>query len=268
MIVIFGGTDALGNRLDDVWALRLGRRGGAMRWSELRGASTSAFAPSYSRIMHTMLTLSPLSTDALVFGGLDGNNRVKREIRRLQPANCDADAHDSDEIEGDACLPCDASCAECNGAGSSACTACPAVAPHLHSGSCSCDAGYTQTSDDCVQDDECAGDGGGQNCYDPTLCVDVAGSFTCSCPGGTVGDGVTCDDIDECTLAVDLCDAKATCTNKVGFAGSTSGLGYDCACSGNGYDGDGFYCTDIHECDLGLGDCTADAECILSLIHI
>ena len=105
-IVIFGGTDALGNRLDDVWALRLGRRGGAMRWSELRGASTSAFAPSYSRIMHTMLTLSPLSTDALVFGGLDGNNRVKREIRRLQPANCDADAHDSDEIEGDACLPC------------------------------------------------------------------------------------------------------------------------------------------------------------------
>ena len=105
-IVIFGGTDALGNRLDDVWALRLGRRGGAMRWSELRGASTSAFAPSYSRIMHTMLTLSPLSTDALVFGGLDGNNRVKREIRRLQPANCDADAHDSDGIEGDACLPC------------------------------------------------------------------------------------------------------------------------------------------------------------------
>ena len=104
-IVIFGGTDALGNRLDDVWALRLGRRGGAMRWSELRGASTSAFAPSYSRIMHTMLTLSPLSTDALVFGGLDGNNRVKREIRRLQPASCDADAHDSD-VEGDACLPC------------------------------------------------------------------------------------------------------------------------------------------------------------------
>ena len=76
-IVIFGGTDALGNRLDDVWAPASG--GAAVRCGGAAARRVDvAFAPSYSRIMHTMLTLSPLSTDALA-GGLDGNNRVKRD---------------------------------------------------------------------------------------------------------------------------------------------------------------------------------------------
>lgn len=44
----------------------------------------------------------------------------------------------------------------------------------------------------------------------------------CTCKNGFVGDGKTCTDIDECTLAADDCDTEANCQNTIG--------GFTCAC--------------------------------------
>ena len=71
-IVIFGGTDALGNRLDDVWALRLGRRGGAMRWSELRGVDVGVRA----------IVLSDHAHHAHAVAALDRRARLRRPGRQ------------------------------------------------------------------------------------------------------------------------------------------------------------------------------------------
>ncbi|MCA9526781.1 MAG: DNRLRE domain-containing protein, partial [Myxococcales bacterium] len=58
-----------------------------------------------------------------------------------------------------------------------------------------------------------------------------------ACPQGFVGDGITCDDIDEC--AAGPCDPMATCENTPG--------GFECTCE-PGFEGDGFACADIDEC--------------------
>ena len=50
-------------------------------------------------------------------------------------------------------------------------------------------------------------------------CIEDGSSYSCECPAGyddTNGNGTLCDDIDECTLATDDCDALVTCTNTVG----------------------------------------------------
>ena len=48
-----------------------------------------------------------------------------------------------------------------------------------------------------------------------------------------MGDGVTCEDQDECTLDTDNCNVNAKCTNTEGS--------YDCHCN-KGYQGDGISC--------------------------
>ena len=54
-----------------------------------------------------------------------------------------------------------------------------------------------------------------------TACVDTFRGYACECPEGFEGDGVTCDDVDEC--ADDAAHAcEQICVNEIG--------GYSCAC--------------------------------------
>lgn len=70
-------------------------------------------------------------------------------------------------------------------------------------------------------------------------CSNFDGGFECACPAGYTGDGVSCDDIDECTAGTDNCSANGSCKNTPG--------GFDCKCN-RGYQGDGVKCTDVNEC--------------------
>ena len=54
-----------------------------------------------------------------------------------------------------------------------------------------------------------------------TACVDTFRGYACECPEGFEGDGVTCDDVDECADATAHA-CEQTCVNEIG--------GYSCAC--------------------------------------
>ncbi|XP_069486834.1 pro-epidermal growth factor isoform X2 [Ambystoma mexicanum] len=75
----------------------------------------------------------------------------------------------------------------------------------------------------------------------------------CQCFQGFTGSGHSCEDIDECSTDIALCNqTQSDCTNTEG--------GYVCKCF-QGYNGDGLQCQDIDECMLGRHACTAPAIC-------
>ncbi|KAK6744764.1 hypothetical protein RB195_011467 [Necator americanus] len=106
----------------------------------------------------------------------------------------------------------------------------------------------------------------GGNCADPSKntcdvnaeCIDVhPGRHFCTCKIGYIGDGMRCDDIDECSLA-GICDPNATCRNFVGS--------FECTCN-HGFTGNGFQCetsntTTSPNCHLDSRLCHNDAECL------
>ena len=86
----------------------------------------------------------------------------------------------------------------------------------------------------CLEIDECAPGSGLSNCdVTSAYCVNTVGSFDCECSDGYVGDGKTCNDIDEClTDSVD-CSDDAYCKNVEGS--------YICQCR-DGFTGNGKSC--------------------------
>ena len=166
--------------------------------------------------------------------------------------------------------------------------------------SCTCQPGYAFNGTTCVLQNECTA--GTDDCVAIAACIDptaAPGDFTCTCPGGFVGNGRSsgsgCTDLNECVLGTDDCSVNGTCTNTPGsFACACntgfSGDGRTCndvdecldpifvaMCSGNatcnnlfgtfecncntGYTGTGFTCTDVNECAAGTDDCSTDATC-------
>ncbi|XP_017318641.1 fibrillin-2 isoform X1 [Ictalurus punctatus] len=95
-------------------------------------------------------------------------------------------------------------------------------------------------------------EGIGKICHIFADCVKTRNSFTCVCLPGYNGDGLQCEDIDECTVGIHSCNIQALCKNTKGS--------YSCVCL-NGYSGDGFQCVDINECQTGNGGCHTDAIC-------
>ena len=90
-------------------------------------------------------------------------------------------------------------------------------------------------------------------CDSRATCVDQGNfNFACVCNEGYTGDGISCQDFDECASGVDDCAERASCTNTMG--------GYECECP-DGYTGDGTECADVNECALGMDDCDELAVC-------
>ncbi|XP_078573089.1 uncharacterized protein LOC144859950 [Branchiostoma floridae x Branchiostoma japonicum] len=74
------------------------------------------------------------------------------------------------------------------------------------------------------------------NCSSNATCKEEYFYFSCECKDGSTGDGVSCQDIDECSLGLDNCHSNADCTNTEGS--------YTCTCS-SGFTGNGTYCAAI-----------------------
>ncbi|XP_033112381.1 fibrillin-1-like [Anneissia japonica] len=75
-------------------------------------------------------------------------------------------------------------------------------------------------------------------CSSNAECNYTAGSYTCTCNDGYVGDGLICEDINECFIN-NGCHEQATCFNVIGS--------YMCECR-TGFIGDGYNCIDYDEC--------------------
>jgi hypothetical protein len=108
---------------------------------------------------------------------------------------------------------------------------------------CTCAAGYsgdgTKTGTGCTDVDECATNK--DNCDTNATCTNSPGSFSCACTAGYMGNGVACNDVDECGAA-GACADHATCSNAAGT--------FSCACDA-GFTGAGTAgttCTDVDEC--------------------
>ena len=166
---------------------------------------------------------------------------------------------------------------------------------------CACSSGYQTVQKGsitaCIDVDECLVN---QPCDDNAVCVNKDGSFECICNSGFTGDGITCNDIDECSDVNVSCQLNSDCTNTAGSFACVCRTGfyfvsdqgtptcvdadeclsgtdnchhsalcsnnegsYTCACK-TGYSGDGFTCIDDNECSLLTHDCDSNSHCINS----
>ena len=80
--------------------------------------------------------------------------------------------------------------------------------------------------------DECLG-ADTNDCHEMATCSNQEGSYECSCNDGWEGDGVNCDDVNECTDGTAACHSRADCSNTEGS--------YRCTCQA-GFIGDGQSC--------------------------
>ncbi|KAM3606136.1 uncharacterized protein V6R79_011362 [Siganus canaliculatus] len=69
---------------------------------------------------------------------------------------------------------------------------------------------------------------------------------------GYEGDGLMCNDINECLSGLHRCHSRARCNNTLGS--------YSCVCL-SGYIGDGTNCQDVDECQKENGGCHPNAIC-------
>lgn len=117
---------------------------------------------------------------------------------------------------------------------------------------CVCDPGFAGDGVTCEDVDECAAQGGANDCHADADCTNTTGGFECECRPGFTGDGRICEDVDECAgegPGAD-CDENALCVNEDG--------GFECIC-GIGFTGDGRTCAKVPVC--GDGEIDEGEEC-------
>lgn len=109
------------------------------------------------------------------------------------------------------------------------------------------------TSTSTFQDiNECLTNNGG--CDSHAQCINIPGSFKCVCDQGYNGDGIQCEDIDECADDPTLCD-NGVCLNEQGSFSCECQMGYMHPEQDNTQ-----ACIDIDECSL-LDNVCLNGEC-------
>ncbi|XP_028408891.1 uncharacterized protein LOC114531487 [Dendronephthya gigantea] len=89
------------------------------------------------------------------------------------------------------------------------------------------------------------------NCHTKSQCNNTDGRFSCTCKQGYTGNGIFCNDINECIFE-NICNSNSLCTNTEGS--------YRCICN-SGYIGNGTFCHDIDECSQGSHSCNSNTTC-------
>ena len=117
--------------------------------------------------------------------------------------------------------------------------------------------GSDKHGNDCVNIDEC--DTGHNTCHEYADCRDTDGSYDCKCKVGFTGDGLACDDVDECDDnnifgGVNDCDANEMCRNTLGS--------FYCDCEIGYKTGENLIdCIDRDECIDGTATCDINSIC-------
>ncbi|XP_071948053.1 uncharacterized protein [Antedon mediterranea] len=121
---------------------------------------------------------------------------------------------------------------------------------------CRCIPGYARANETavCTNVDECVPVNGVAPCSSSGTCNDIIGSYECECNSGYMGDGVTCVDIDECSLETDGC--SQTCANTAGS--------FTCGCNtGFELQNDTVSCNPLAGMECTNNPCDAFSQCIL-----
>ncbi|KAI9100363.1 hypothetical protein DFS34DRAFT_693085 [Phlyctochytrium arcticum] len=131
---------------------------------------------------------------------------------------------------------------------------------------CVCPPGYNGTGYgyDCVDIDECAiqAANGTAVCDSSAICINVPGSYQCSCPNGFQGNPLASASIVGETIG---CFSKDFCSSfPCGASGRCIQLNgdYTCDCNPGYHQADSHTCLDNDECALGTHQCDPRATCV------
>ncbi|XP_072272971.1 uromodulin-like [Pyxicephalus adspersus] len=93
------------------------------------------------------------------------------------------------------------------------------------------------------------------DCHPNASCSEFGGYGQCTCKRGFTGDGMSCNDIDDCQIFYpNNCNNYGPCVNTIGS--------YTCRCEYGFVFKERFGCVDIDECaDSSLNDCDPVAVC-------
>lgn len=106
---------------------------------------------------------------------------------------------------------------------------------------CSCSYGWIL--DDigiCVDDDPCSPQVGSLKCNENATCLTTNNKSMCICNDGFIGNGIICEEINECLLVTSECQEYSFCIDLLNS--------YTCKCL-EGFEGDKYKCRDINECN-------------------